>query len=199
MNDSDCTLTMLLKTRIHPVSVPVCLPDNTTGSEATFPGDFFADGSQFLLVYFYPGDFTTICTTELIAFHEKLDAFADLDVSVVGCSTNGPEVHAAWKRTPKEAGGLGTQINHCLISDPDRHLARIFDVLIPSRNVATRGLFILDRNGEILFESRHDTKIARDISQILSTVADVRKIFADIPKRPRNYSTDSSQMSPQLI
>ena len=190
---------MLLKTRIQPVSVPVCLPDNTTGSNASFPGDFLPDDSQFLLLYFYPGDFTTICTTELIAFHEKNDAFNQLGVSVVGCSTNGPEVHAAWKNTPKSSGGLGTPINHCLISDVDRNLCRQFDVLIPSRNVATRGWFILDRDGEILFESRNDTKIARDVSQILSTVADMCKMFANIPKRPRHYSADSSHMSPQLV
>ena len=187
---------MLLKTRIHPVTVPMCLPDNTTGSEAVFPDDFFSDNSQFLLLYFYPGDFTTICTTELLAFHNSQDAFLELGVSIVGCSTNGPEVHAAWKTTPKSSGGLGTMINHCLISDLDRQLSRFFDVLIPSRNVATRGWFILDRDGQILYECRSDTKIARDVSHILSTVADIRKACAEIPKRPRNYSTDSSQMSP---
>jgi peroxiredoxin (alkyl hydroperoxide reductase subunit C) len=190
---------MLLKKRIQPVSVPVCLPDNTTSSQAVFPDDFLSDNTQFLLLYFYPGDFTTICTTELLAFHDKLDAFTDLGVCVVGCSTNGPEVHAAWKTTPKSAGGLGTQINHCLISDVNRSLSRSFDVLIANRNVATRGWFILDKDGVIVYESRHDTKVARDVSEIISTVKDIRKICADIPKGPRNYSTDSSQMSPQLI
>ena len=105
---------MLLKSRISPVNVSPCLPDNTTGSRAIFPDDFFAAESQLLLVYFYPGDFTTICTTELIAFHDRLDEFTALGITIVGCSTNGPEVHAAWKRTPKSSGGLGTDINHCL-------------------------------------------------------------------------------------
>jgi alkyl hydroperoxide reductase subunit AhpC len=183
---------MLLKTPINPVTVSACLPDNTTVSNVIFPDMFFSDNTDFVLLYFYPGDFTTICTTELIAFHDKLEAFNDLGVGLVGCSTNGPEVHAAWKNTPKSAGGLGTALNHCLISDVDRELSRVFDVLIPNRNVATRGWFLLDRNREVLLECRHDTKIARDVPQILATVADMRKVCSEIPKRNRTYSTDRS-------
>lgn len=183
---------MLLKTLINTVKVSACHADNKTVSDIVFPDMFISANSQFLLLYFYPGDFTTICTTELLAFHDKLQAFNELGVTVVGCSTNGPEVHAAWKRLPKWAGGLGTAINHSLISDVDRELCRVFDVLLPTRNVATRGWFLLDRNREVLFESRNDTKTARDVSQILATVADIRRVCSEIPKRNLTYSKDRS-------
>jgi alkyl hydroperoxide reductase subunit AhpC len=192
---------MLLKTTIDATPVSVCFSDYAIGEDIMFPSDFFhstgtmdtsdSTDDELLLIYFYPGDFTTICVTELLAFHNRHGDFEHLNTRLVACSVNGPEVHAAWKRTPKANGGLGTAINHPIISDMNRVLSKQFDVLIPSRNQSTRGWFLLDRAGKILLESRTDTKTARDVSQILATVADVRRVLdMDRKRRDRAPSID---------
>jgi len=180
---------MLLKSFVEDQQVSVCFPDNSISETRSFPTDFFnstnEDTNGLILLYFYLGDFTSICSMELLAFHRRYADFESLNCHVVACSVNGAEVHAAWKNTPKSKGGLGIQINHPVIADTNRSLCRAFDVLLPNRNVATRGWFLIHQSGEILIESRTDTKTARDVSQIFSMVSDVCKVLST----NRVYST----------
>lgn len=166
-------------------NVSVCFTDQSTGI-VDFPSFFTRvdESDRLTLLYFYPGDYTSICATEVLAFHAAHAEFEKRGVTVVGCSVNGPEVHAAWQRTPKINGGLGTCINHCVLSDIARELAKYFDVLIPTRNVATRATFILDKSGRVLYETRSDTKTARDVRNVLHVVDDIRRNAAS-SKRDR--------------
>jgi len=151
-----------------------------------FPSEFFEnDLAEFMVLYFYPGDFTSICATEVLAFNTEESIFRELGAVVVGCSVNNPYSHNAWKRRPKEEGGLGTNVSHSLIADISSHLSKEFDVLLPNRNVATRGLFIMDRSGKILYESRSDTKTARNINEVINIVCELRKLSSRPEKRER--------------
>ena len=178
---------MLLNTVIDSITTTGCFPDNSI-REIEFPSHFLEyKDAEFVLIYFYPGDFTSICATELLAF-EQMDAeFTELGTIVVGCSVNGAEVHAAWKTTPKTDKGLGTMINHIPLADIDRQISKRFDVLIKDRNLATRGFFVLDKHAKVLVEHRSDTKTARDIMSILAILRDLKKINKDM-KRDRDDS-----------
>ena len=181
---------MLIDTLIEPLLIE---SSGTGGSITTklFPTEYFGH-SELLVLYFFPGDFTSICATEVLAFHEQLDKFNQLAATPVGCSINNPYVHNAWKITPKTSGGLGTNVNHELLSDIAGHLAQKFDVLIPGRRVATRGLFVINREGKILYESRSDTKTARDVSAVLDLVGEIRKMTSLLPtKRERTASMNT--------
>lgn len=71
---------------------------------------------QFLVVLFYPFDFTYVCPTELIAFSEANDKFKEIGASVIGVSTDSHFTHLAWKKTPRTEGGLG-DISYPLLAD----------------------------------------------------------------------------------
>ena len=165
------------------------MPDGSVDT-VHFPTTFFEDPAiEFLVLYFYPGDFTSICATELLAFHDQLAAFHELGCGIVACSVNSAYVHGAWKRTPKQAGGLGTDINHPMLADVNQDLSVLFDVLIPKRNAATRGMFILNRNGQVIVEMRSDTKTARNVHEVLRVVQEIRKIsVSGNSKRERTES-----------
>lgn len=170
------SLCMLIGTVIQDTQTEASYADGSV-SRLIFPSECFqSPDCQLLVLYFYPGDFTSICATEALAFDDKFSEFLELGATIVGCSINGPYTHNAWKNRPKTAGGLGTQLKHPIIADVNGELCRAFDVLIPKRHVATRGLFILDRTGTVLFESRHDTKTARNVSEIVEIVRDIERL-----------------------
>lgn len=182
---------MLLSSCIDEIQTEVCHSDDRVET-CVFPKSFFDDSQiSFLVLFFYPGDFTSICATELLAFHAQASVFKELGAAIVGCSTNGSQVHAAWKGTPKERGGLGTDIGYPILADVGRELCKRFDVHLVGRNVATRGLFIVDRNHRVLFEQRSDTKTARNVDDILAIVRELKKVTAAHPKRERADSNVS--------
>jgi peroxiredoxin (alkyl hydroperoxide reductase subunit C) len=124
----------------------------------------------------------------MLAFHQVQKVLSDLGVGLVGCSTNGPETHQAWQQTPKERGGLGTVLSYPVLSDVSRELSQRFDVLIRGRNVATRGLFVIDRDYRIVYEQRSDTRTARDTSHLIGLIREIRRVTKTLLKRDRSSS-----------
>lgn len=103
---------------------------------------------KYLVLVFYPFDFTYVCPTELISFSEKLDEFKKLGAEVIGISTDSHFTHLAWLKTPRKDGGLGS-ISYPLLADISKDMSRDYGVLVeeeddPMRGAALRGLFILD-------------------------------------------------------
>jgi alkyl hydroperoxide reductase subunit AhpC len=178
---------MLINQLVSPIDIQYSTKDGEIGT-MRFPDDFFnLIDTEYIVLYFFPGDFTSICATEVLGFDRKVDAFRERGAIPVGCSINNPYVHNAWKQTPKSIGGLGTNISHPILSDISFELSKFFDVLIPKRSVATRGLFVINRDGCIVYESRSDTKTARNVSAIVELVADLRKL-SNTSKRERTAS-----------
>ncbi len=184
---------MLINKLVEPISVEFSSKDDLIGRKQ-FPAEFFGSrGDQFLVLYFFPGDFTSICATEVLAFDSRLNDFLQHGATPVGCSINNPFVHNAWKRTPQSRGGLGTNISHAILSDTSLELSKFFDVLIPNRSVATRALFVIDREGRVVYESRSDTKTARNVSAILELLGDLRRLAnTSSSKRERTASMNEA-------
>mgnify|MGYP000073412400 CR=1 FL=1 len=104
---------------------------------------------KWVVLIFYPFDFTYVCPTELIAFSESMEEFKKLDAEVLGISCDSHFTHLAWLKTPRSEGGLGQSINYPLLADISKQISKDYGVLVtdendPMRGASVRGMFILD-------------------------------------------------------
>jgi peroxiredoxin 2/4 len=135
------------------MSVLVGRPAPLFKTEAVVNGDFkeisLSDykGKKYVVLFFYPLDFTFVCPTELHAFQEQLSEFHKRDVEVLSCSIDSKFSHYAWLNTPKNQGGI-SGVQYPMLSDIHRTIARDYDVLSDG-GMAFRGLFLIDKNGVV--------------------------------------------------
>jgi peroxiredoxin (alkyl hydroperoxide reductase subunit C) len=120
---------------------------------------------KYVILFFYPLDFTFVCPTEILAFDEALENFHNRDAEVVGVSVDSHFTHAAWKRTDVGDGGIGP-IRFPLVSDLRKNIARSYGVLLDDE-VALRGLFLIDREGIIRHALVNDLPLGRNVSEAL--------------------------------
>ena len=105
-----------------------------------------AQRGRYVVLFFYPLDFTFVCPTELHAFQERLKDFEDRNAQVVGCSIDSCFTHLAWLNTPRQKGGI-EGVQYPILSDINKKLATAYDVLKEEEGIAYRGLFIIDKEG----------------------------------------------------
>lgn len=123
---------------------------------------------KYVLLFFYPLDFTFVCPTEIIAFSDRVKEFNDLGVEVIGVSVDSQYSHLAWRNTPRSQGGLG-QINYALVADLNKQIARDYDVLLGDA-VALRGLFLIDKAGTVRHQVVNDLPLGRSVDEALRMV-----------------------------
>ena len=124
---------------------------------------------KYVLLFFYPLDFTFVCPTELHAFQEKLEHFKKLHTEVIGCSIDSPFSHLAWINTPKEKGGIHG-VTYPILSDINKTIARDYDVLIPDAGVALRGAFLIDKEGIVRQQTINDLPLGRNVDEMIRLV-----------------------------
>ena len=108
---------------------------------------------KYLVLVFYPFDFTYVCPTELIAFSEAIGQFRAINTEVVGVSTDSHFTHLAWVKTARTEGGLG-KIEYPLMADFSKEVSKNYGVLIDNQEdsmfgAALRGIFIIDESGKV--------------------------------------------------
>ncbi len=108
---------------------------------------------KYVVLVFYPFDFTYVCPTELIAFSDSINRFHALGAEVIGISTDSHFTHLAWIKTPRTEGGVG-DLKIPLLADISKNISRSYGVLVEDEldelyGAALRGLFIVDKNGVI--------------------------------------------------
>ncbi len=123
---------------------------------------------KYVLLFFYPLDFTFVCPSEIIAFNQRLKEFEDRDVQVVGVSVDSHFSHWAWKNTPVEKGGIGA-IQYPLVSDITKQISRDYGVLF-NESVALRGLFLIDKAGVVRHLLVNDLPLGRSVDEALRVV-----------------------------
>jgi len=123
---------------------------------------------KYVVLFFYPLDFTFVCPTEIIAFSEQIKQFTDLNVEVIGVSVDSEFSHAAWRNTPRSQGGIGT-IEYSLVADLSKQIARDYDVLVGD-SVALRGLFLIDKDGIVRHQVVNDFPLGRSVDEALRMV-----------------------------
>ena len=124
---------------------------------------------SYVVLMFYPLDFTFVCPTELHAFQEKASAFAKRNANIVACSVDSAYSHYAWLNTPKELGGIHG-IEYPLVSDINKSISRSFQVLNEETGVAYRGLFIIDKDGIVRHQLVNDLPLGRNVDEVLRTL-----------------------------
>jgi len=153
---------------------------------------------RYLVLFFYPLDFTFVCPTEIIAFSDSVDQFKAIDCDVVGVSTDSHFSHLAWINLPRKAGGLGG-LKYPLLSDFNKTIARDYGVLVESAGVALRGLFIIDPKGVVRQVTINDLPVGRSVDETLRLV----KAFQFVEKHgevcPANWKPDSPTIKPDPV
>ncbi|UUZ90632.1 peroxiredoxin [Paenibacillus sp. P25] len=121
---------------------------------------------KWLVLFFYPLDFTFVCPTEITAISEAASQFKALNTEILGVSTDSIHSHRAWINTPVDQNGLG-QLNFPLASDITKSVARDYGVLIEEEGIALRGLFIINPEGELMYQVVHHNNVGRSVEETL--------------------------------
>lgn len=124
---------------------------------------------KYVVLFFYPLDFTFVCPTEIHAFQEKLSAFAERNTEVVGVSTDSHFSHLAWLNTPKAVGGI-QGVEYPLVADFNKTISRDYGVLVEEAGVALRGLFLIDQNGVVQHSVVNNLSLGRNIDEAVRMV-----------------------------
>jgi peroxiredoxin 2/4 len=164
-------------------------------------------GNKYVLLFFYPKDFTFVCPTELHAFQEKLAEFEKRDVQLVGCSTDTEFSHLAWLQTPKAAGGI-QGITYPIVADTNKTVSTNYDVLAGEFDyneegdlvahgemVAYRGLFLIDKQGIVRHQIVNDMPLGRNVDEALRMIDALRFFEEKGEVCPANWSEGKVALS----
>ena len=121
---------------------------------------------KWLILLFYPLDFTFVCPTELTAFSDRIDELNGIGAEIIGISTDSVHSHRAWIRTPREQNGV-EGLKYPLASDIGGKLAAKYNILVEEEGIALRGLFIIDPQGVLRYSVIHDLNIGRSVDETL--------------------------------
>ncbi len=169
-------------------------------AQAVMPDGSFQEVSlkqyrgKYVVLFFYPLDFTFVCPTEIIAFSEAAARFEALGVQLLGCSVDSHFTHLAWRNTPRKQGGLG-DIRYPLIADLDKKIAEAYDVLLPG-GIALRGLFLIDKNGIVQHEVVNNLPLGRSVDETLRMVQALQFVENHGEVCPANWQEGKSTIKP---
>ena len=124
---------------------------------------------KWLVLLFYPLDFTFVCPTELTAFSDRYEDFEGINAEIIGVSTDSVYSHRAWLNTPRDKGGVAG-LQYPLAADSTKKVAGDYGVLIQERGVALRGLFVIDPEGALRYKVVHDLNIGRSVEETLRVI-----------------------------
>lgn len=139
------------------------LPDQSFGNVSLKE---ILEKEKWLVLFFYPMDFTAVCPTEITAMSDRYGEFAELDAEVLGISTDTVYTHLAWVNTDRMRNGVG-KLNFALGADTNHQASKAYGVLMEEEGVALRGLFILNPAGELQYQTVFHNNIGRDVDEIL--------------------------------
>jgi len=150
---------------------------------------------KYVVVYFYPLDFTFVCPTEIIAFSDRIAEFKDLNCEVIGISTDSHFSHLAWISQPRKQGGLGG-LSYPLVSDFSKNISRDYGVLIEEAGIALRGLFIIDPTGVVRQMSVNDLPVGRSVDETLRLIKAFQFVEQHGEVCPAGWTPDSPTIKP---
>jgi len=156
-------LTTLVTQQAPDFTAEAVMPDNTFGSIT-----LSSLKGKYVILLFYPLDFTFVCPSEILAFNKKIDAFKSKNCEVIGISVDSKFTHLAWKNTPVENGGIGN-IQYPLVADLNKNIAQSYGILF-NNSVALRGLFLIDTKGVVRHSVINDLPLGRNVAEALRMV-----------------------------
>ncbi len=133
---------------------------------------------KYVVLFFYPLDFTFVCPTEIIAFSDRYAEFEALNTEIFGISVDSEFAHLAWIETERKMGGIG-DINYPLISDLKKEISMAYNVLDTELGAALRGLFIIDRSGIIQYATVNNLSFGRSVDETLRVLQAIQHVQAN--------------------
>lgn len=150
---------------------------------------------KYLVLFFYPLDFTFVCPTEIIAFSDRADEFKKVGCEVVAASTDSHFCHLAWVNTPRKQGGLG-EMNIPLLADKSATIAKAYGVLNEETGIPFRGLFIIDGKGILRQVTINDLPVGRSVDETLRLVQAFQFTDEHGEVCPANWKPGKQTMKP---
>ncbi|NJN37930.1 MAG: peroxiredoxin [Acaryochloridaceae cyanobacterium CSU_3_4] len=130
---------------------------------------------KYVVIFFYPLDFTFVCPTEITAFSDRYDAFKSLNTEILGVSVDSQFSHLAWIQTDRKSGGVG-DLNYPLVADLKKEISTAYNVLDPDAGIALRGLFIIDKEGVIQHATINNLAFGRNVDETLRTLQAIQYV-----------------------
>lgn len=152
---------------------------------------------KYVVLFFWPRDFTFVCPTEIIAFSDRADEFRKINCEILGCSTDSHFTHFAWVQQPRKQGGLG-DMNIPLLADSTQQIARAYGVLKEDEGLAFRGLFIIDGKGILRQITINDLPVGRDVDETMRLVQAFQYTDAHGEVCPANWRPGKATIKPGL-
>ncbi|MCY4055395.1 MAG: peroxiredoxin [Cyanobacteria bacterium MAG CAR4_bin_6] len=154
---------------------------------------------KYVVLFFYPLDFTFVCPTEITAFSDRYEEFSSKDTEVLGVSVDSEYSHLAWLQTDREAGGLG-DVAYPLVSDLNKTIARDYNVLDEEAGVAVRGLFIIDPDGVIMHATVNNLPVGRNVDETLRVLQAFQYIRSHPDEVcPADWTPGDATMNPDPV
>lgn len=150
---------------------------------------------KYVVLFFYPLDFTFVCPTELHAFQEALPEFEKRNTQIIACSVDSAHSHFAWLNTPKQKGGI-EGISYPIVSDINKTICKEYGVLIPQEGIALRGLFLIDTEGRVRHQTVNDLPLGRSVAEVLRMVDALQHFEHHGEVCPANWMKGSKTMKP---
>jgi peroxiredoxin 2/4 len=135
---------------------------------------------KWVLLLFYPLDFTFVCPTEVLNFSAAAEKFNKLNCQVFGISVDSVYVHKAWVDTKREDGGLGGSLNYPLLSDLNKVTARDYGILMEDEGVALRGLFLISPEGVIMHSTINSLSVGRSVTEAMRVMKAFQFVSAHV-------------------
>ncbi len=123
---------------------------------------------KYVVLFFYPLDFTFVCPTEIIAHDKRLDEFKKRKVEVVAVSIDSQFSHLAWRNTPVNKGGIG-EVKFPIVADVNHVITQAYGVEHPA-SIALRASFLIDKNGNVRHQVVNDLPLGRNVDEMLRVV-----------------------------
>jgi peroxiredoxin (alkyl hydroperoxide reductase subunit C) len=169
-------------------------------ANAVMPDNSFAELSlssyqgKYVVLFFYPLDFTFVCPSEIIAFDKALAKFKAKNTEIIGVSVDSHYTHLAWKNTPRNEGGIGS-IQYPLVADLDKKISEKYGVLLDA-GIALRGLFLIDKKGVVRHALVNDLPLGRSVDEALRLVEALQFHEKNGDVCPANWREGEEAMKP---
>lgn len=170
-------------------SASAVLPDNSFGTI-----ELSQLKGKYVILFFYPLDFTFVCPSEILAFHHKIEEFKKKNCAVIGVSVDSHFTHLAWRNTDVNQGGIG-QIGYPLVSDIKKQISRAYGVLHDD-SIALRGLFLIDKEGVVKHALVNDLPLGRNVDEALRMLDALQYTEEHGEVCPANWHEGEEAMKP---
>lgn len=154
---------------------------------------------RYVVLFFYPLDFTFVCPTEIAAFSDRYGEFKSLNAEILGISVDSEFAHLAWIQTERKLGGVG-DLNYPLVSDIKKDISAAYNVLDPESGVALRGLFIIDRDGVLQHATINNLAFGRKVDETLRVLQAIQHVQANPDEVcPVDWQPGDKTMNPDPV